>query len=398
MPVPPLLWLSKSCQVYGLCFCFLICSNLRYSIREGNFVTLAKRILTSVQAGDHKRSFFDKSGRYVFHYMVKDGVTYLCFATKEHKTSVCFAFLDEISKRFKATYDPAQIEGAMAYSPQFEEFSRVVEQEMNRFGQMKFSDNKISEVNEKVEQTKQAMKDNVQKVIERGENIETLIEKTDILVQRSDSFRVNTKTLERKLWWKNLKLWIILILVVIFLTWLIFSIVCGFDFGCLRGGSACFHESSRITYKGKTYEGMGAFADHPECRVPHIVRTGGVSVHTSCSDRALRLTDDHLIFSEGRGHVQAGLLKAGDVLFSDVDRTARCKVLSVVSEPHMQNYFGLNCLESVVLAEDVLCSTFGKYHAIPSAWMSVAGRVFGIDRASRFGDTVVEVLTGLKLL
>jgi hypothetical protein len=37
---------------------------VEHSSREGNFVTLAKRILTSVQAGDHKRSFFDKSGRF----------------------------------------------------------------------------------------------------------------------------------------------------------------------------------------------------------------------------------------------------------------------------------------------------------------------------------------------
>ncbi len=116
-----------------------------------------------MQPGDHKRSFFDKSGRYVFHYMVRDGVTFLCFATKEHKTAVCFAFLDEICKRFKATYDQAQVDAALAYSPQFEEFARVVEQEMNRFGHMKFADNKIAEVNDKVEATKQVMKDNVQK-------------------------------------------------------------------------------------------------------------------------------------------------------------------------------------------------------------------------------------------
>lgn len=56
---------------------------------------------------------------YVFHYTVKEGVTYMCFATKDHKTSVCFAFLDEISKRFKATYEQSQIENAVAYSPQF---------------------------------------------------------------------------------------------------------------------------------------------------------------------------------------------------------------------------------------------------------------------------------------
>ncbi len=103
---------------------------------------------------------------YVFHYTVKDGVTFMCFATKEHKTSVCFAFLDEISKRFKATYEQSQIDNAVAYSPQFEEFARVVEQEMNRFGRMKFADNKIAEVNEKVDATKMVMQDNVRKVMD----------------------------------------------------------------------------------------------------------------------------------------------------------------------------------------------------------------------------------------
>ena len=99
---------------------------------------------------------------------------------------------------------------------------------------MKFADNKIAEVNDKVEATKQVMKDNVQKVIERGDNIETLIEKTDILVQTSDSFRVNTKTLKQKIWWKNVKIWIILIIVVLVLFWLIFSLACGFKFQCLK--------------------------------------------------------------------------------------------------------------------------------------------------------------------
>lgn len=53
-------------------------------------------------------------------------------------------------------------------------------------------------------------------------------------MQRSDSFRVNTQTLERKLWWKNFKVWIVLILVILVLVWLIFSLACGFDFSCLR--------------------------------------------------------------------------------------------------------------------------------------------------------------------
>lgn len=41
---------------------------------------------------------------------------------------------------------------------------------MNRFGHMKFADNKIAEVNEKVDQTKLLMQDNVKKVMDRGGN------------------------------------------------------------------------------------------------------------------------------------------------------------------------------------------------------------------------------------
>jgi vesicle-associated membrane protein 7 len=352
-----------------------------------------QRILTSVQPGDHKRSFFDKSGRYVFHYMVKEGVTFLCFATKEHKTAVCFAFLDEISKRFKATYDQGQIESALAYSPQFEEFARVVEQEMNRFGHMKFADNKIAEVNEKVEATKNVMKENVQKVIERGDNIETLIEKTDILVQKSDSFRVNTKTLERNLWWKNVKIWIILILVVLFLIWLIFSLACGFDFACLRGGTQCIHQSASITYRGRSYT-YETIESSGECRIPHTVHSDGLRIATTCGSAPLRLTPDHLVVTKlhnGNGFVPASALAVGDTLFADFLHQRPCHVLSIAHETD-QTYFGLNCLESVVVADNVLVSTFGKYHRVPALFMSYAGHLLGIDRASRIGDALASMV------
>jgi hypothetical protein len=318
----------------------------------------------------------------------------LCFATKEHKTAVCFAFLDEISKRFKATYDQAQIDNALAYSPQFEEFARVVEQEMNRFGHMKFADNKIAEVNEKVEATKNVMKENVQKVIERGDNIETLIEKTDILVQRSDSFRVNTKTLERQIWWKNVKIWVILILVVIFLVWLIFSLACGFDFGCLRSSTACIHQSSSISYRGRSYN-FATIESSGECRIPHTVLSDGVRIETTCGGSGLRLTADHLVWAKqpfGDGFVTAASLEPGATVFSDLQRLQPCQVLSVAVEKS-QTYFGLNCLESVVLADNVLISTFGKYHQVPAAFMHYAGRVFGIGQASRVGDAIASLFS-----
>ena len=63
-----------------------------------------------------------------------------------------------------------------------------------------------------------------------------------------------------------------------------------------------------------------------------------------------------------------------------------------------QTYFGLNCLESIVLANGIKTSTFGRFHAVPATWMSWAGRALGADRASRYGDAIAEFLVKIKLL
>lgn len=42
--------------------------------------------------------------RYVFHYRVDDGLTYLCMADEDSRRRIPFAFLQEIKNRFQATY------------------------------------------------------------------------------------------------------------------------------------------------------------------------------------------------------------------------------------------------------------------------------------------------------
>ncbi len=228
--------------------------------------------------------------------------------------------------------------------------------------------------------------------MQRGDNIETLIEKTDILVQRSDSFRVNTKTLERNLWWKNVKIWVILIVVTIFLVWLIFSLACGFDFACLRTGTQCFHAATALSAGGRpvTAEALEAAG---LCRVPHRVLADGVRLATSCGPAPLRLTSEHLV-AVPRGAswawAAAGSLRPGDALFADEARAATCRVLAVAREA-AQPYYGLNCLHSELLADGVLVSTFGRLHALPALWMAWAGRVLGVHTASRVGDAIASL-------
>jgi hypothetical protein len=98
----------------------------------------------------------------------------------------------------------------------------------------------------------------------------------------------------------------------------------------------------------------------------------------------LRLTGDHLVFTLA-GLKAAASVAVGDTVFADLSETERCSVVHVASEDaqHKQTYFGLNCLESIVLADGIKTSTFGHYHWFPAAWMKYASKVLGVKRASK---------------
>src|SRR3989440_11815563 len=78
------------------------------------------------------------------------------------------------------------------------------------------------------------MTENIERVLERGERIDLLVDKTDRLGGSAREFRVRSKGLRRQMWWKDVKLMALLILVIIFLVYLLVGFGCG-----LPGWSKC---------------------------------------------------------------------------------------------------------------------------------------------------------------
>jgi hypothetical protein len=150
----------------------------------------------------------------------------------------------------------------------------------------------------------------------------------------------------------------------------------------------CFHADTEITYKGKQFP-IAKLQANPElqkhCVVPHVVKTDGVKISTTCK-RPLRLTPDHLVYTQN-GLVAAESIQIGDDL---VGEQGNCKVTSIEMETD-QDYYGLNCEESVVFANGHKASTFGKYHALPAFWMKWASKVVGIESASYYGDVLANL-------
>lgn len=134
----------------------------------------------------------------------------------------------EIKKRFLATYDPKTTDfaslppyGAAAFNSQLKQL--MVEYGTTQAGK----DDAIGNAQSEIENVRGIMTENIERVLERGERIDLLVDKTDRLGGSAHDFRVRSRGLRRRMWWKNVKLMALLGVVVVFLVYLFVGFGCG---------------------------------------------------------------------------------------------------------------------------------------------------------------------------
>lgn len=85
----------------------------------------------------------------------------------------------------------------------------------------------LDHVQGQVNEVKVILKDNINKVLERGDRLDDLICKTDDLQASADSFQKTSTRVARKYWWKNIKMMIIIGVVVLIIVILIILFATG---------------------------------------------------------------------------------------------------------------------------------------------------------------------------
>jgi len=198
------------------------CVLAEFTSTSGNFTTVTRRILEKIPGQDAKMSYvYD---RHIFHYIVEDGITYLCMADEEFGRRIPFAFLEDIKNRFKATYGDRG-KTAIAYGMNTD-FSRVLQNQMDYYSNNPGAD-RITRVRGEIDEVKSVMVTSIEKVLERGERIELLVDKTESLNQSAFKFKKGSTQLKRAMWWKNIKIMIILGIVIVAVIYFIVAMACG---------------------------------------------------------------------------------------------------------------------------------------------------------------------------
>lgn len=92
---------------------------------------------------------------------------------------------------------------------------------------------RVSAVKSKVEEVKNIMIDNIDKVLERGQKIEELADKAHDLNVNAQQFHKAGVALRRKMWFDNFKMKVMCIAIFLILVIVIFLIVCFSGGNCL---------------------------------------------------------------------------------------------------------------------------------------------------------------------
>jgi len=196
----------------------------------GNFTPVIRALLKQLNPSQNEiRSFKnDRDSQFAFHVIIQNSLIYLAMTDISFSRSLCQQFLERIQQIFLLQYG-ARANTAIAY--QFnKDFSHILAREMLAFSQSNTADSKIQQIRGHVSDVRDNMVNNIDRVLERGEKIELLVDKTEELEFRAFKFERQGHRVKKFMWRKQCK-WLILAFVIIAMISLFIAMgLCGATF------------------------------------------------------------------------------------------------------------------------------------------------------------------------
>lgn len=206
-----------------------------YALVARGSVVLAEFTATQTNAGAIARQILEKipgtndshvsysHDRFIFHVKRTDGITVLCMADDTAGRRIPFSFLEDIHGKFVKTYGRA-CHTALAYAMN-DEFSRVLSQQIDFYSNDPNAD-RINRIRGEMSQVRNVMIENIDKVLERGDRLELLVDKTANMQGNTFRFRKQARRFRSTVWWRNVKLTIMLIVVLLIIVYVVLAFVC----------------------------------------------------------------------------------------------------------------------------------------------------------------------------
>jgi len=197
-----------------------------YAGATGNFPSITIDILKRLAKDSFtsRKASYSYDASYHFHIMIESGLIFLCMADNVFAARRAFAYLVDIRNLFLSEYQ-GRWEYAVAH--EMDRFGKVIEQRATYFSKDANSD-KLTALQLEIDMTKNIVTENIEKIIERGEHIDMLVERTGQLANESFQFKNKSTELKSRLWFRNVKIWFLIGCCVAVAIFLVIWFACGF--------------------------------------------------------------------------------------------------------------------------------------------------------------------------
>ena len=192
--------------------------------------SIARRVLEAHggEPGNARASYGESD--LVFHLLEGvDSTYFLCAAGAGDGKRLPFAFLEDARREFVLKHG-LEVRSAEYLPPMAldAKFSSVMANKMLDFNSGKAGD-ALAKVQGELDEVKTVMLENIERVLERGDKIELLVESTARLQSDAAAFRSTTRRVARRMWWNNAKMFLLAWCVCVFVLYLIGAQFCGWN-------------------------------------------------------------------------------------------------------------------------------------------------------------------------
>lgn len=198
-----------------------------YTEFTGNFPAIAAQCLQKLPSSNNKFTY--NCDHHTFNFLVEDGYAYCVVAKESVGKQISIAFLERVKTDFKKRYGGGKADTAVAKSLN-KEFGPAIKEHMQYIIDHADEIEKLLKVKAQVSEVKSIMLENIDKTIERGENLTILTNKAEDLRDSAQHFKKQGTQLRRKMWYQNMKIKLVvggILVLLILIIWL--SICRGFD-------------------------------------------------------------------------------------------------------------------------------------------------------------------------
>ncbi|GER50076.1 vesicle-associated membrane protein [Striga asiatica] len=194
-----------------------------YTEFTGNFTSIASQCLQKLPASSNRFTY--NCDDHTFNYLVENGFTYCVVAVESAGRQVPIAFLERIKDDFNKRHGGGKATTAGPNSLK-KDFGPKLKEQMHYCANHPEEISKLAKVKAQVSEVKGVMMENIEKVLDRGEKIELLVDKTENLRSQAQDFRTQGTKMKRKMWIQNMKIKLIVFGIVLCLLLIIFLSIC----------------------------------------------------------------------------------------------------------------------------------------------------------------------------